>query len=251
MKPKNIIHIFLIIHALIFSCNVELKAQTESDIPIFNGKKFNVFKIKIDNNSIKNFFIFENINFVPHNVFLDSIYADNYFLTTASIVDSNCQPPGLYINNRQLIKDVETADGNGNFFLKPNGAFLVTDSTVLVCQTSEIKNNNNIIFGIQSGPMLIINGKIHPAFNPNSSNKNIRSAVGKFKNNAGDEFILFAISCEEVTFFEMSQFLITQFNCSNALCIESVRCVMAIPFVQDSSNQSPFVECRYIIYNNQ
>ncbi|SNR74348.1 phosphodiester glycosidase family protein [Dokdonia pacifica] len=227
-----------------------LKSQIESDTPIFNGKKFDIFKIKLDTNSVKNFSILENNNSVPHNDFIKLLNTDDIFLSTASIVDSNCEPIGLFINNNTLIKNVEIADGTGNFFLKPNGAFLVTDKDVIICQTSEIQNHQNIIFGIQSGPALITNGKIHPAFNPNSQNRHIRSAVGKYKNSNGDAFIVFAISHEEVTFYEIAQFFNKQYDCFNALSIESVRSVMSIPYIQNPSNQSTNIVCRYITYNN-
>lgn len=251
MKITKNIFFFLTMQMFFFVGINSLNAQTESDTQTFNGKKFNIFKIKLDNTSIKNFSFYENNSLIPHKKLTDSISVDDFFITTASIVDSNCLPIGLYVNNKKLFKNIETADGNGNFFLKPNGALLITENDVIVCQTSEIINHQNINYGIQSGPMLVIDGQIHPKFNPNSTNKHIRSAVGKYKNKNGEDFIVFAISEEEVTFFEMAQFFIKQFNCSNALCIESEGSVMSIPYISNFSNENQNIICRYLIYNNQ
>ena len=251
MKITKNIFFILTIHTMFFVGVNSLNAQTESDTQTFNGKKFDIFKIKLDNISIKNFSFYENEKYVTHNKLIDSISTEDFFITTASIVDSNCLPIGLYVYNKQVIKNIETADGNGNFFLKPNGALLITDNDVIVCQTSEINNHQNIKYGIQSGPMLIINSQIHPKFNSNSNNKHIRSAVGKYKNKNGEDFIVFAISQEEVTFFEMAQFFNKQYNCSDALCIESEGSVMSIPYITNFSNENQNVICRYLIYNNQ
>lgn len=251
MKITKKIIFVITIHIIFFVCINSLNAQTESDTQTYNGKKFNIFKIKLDNISIKNFYFYENEKNVSHDKLIDSIATENFFLTTASIVDSNCLPIGLYVYNKKLMKNIEAADGTGNFFLKPNGALLITDKDVIVCQTSEINNHQNITYGIQSGPMLIINSQIHPQFNPNSNNKHIRSAVGKYKNKNGEDFIVFAISQEEVTFFEIAQFFNKQYNCSNALCIESEGSVMSIPYITNYSNENQNVICRYLIYNNQ
>jgi uncharacterized protein YigE (DUF2233 family) len=55
----------------------------------------------------------------------------------------------------------------------------------------------------QSGPMLVIDGALHPRFLPNSTSRYIRNGVGT--TDAGD-LAVFAISNAPVTFHEFGRF---------------------------------------------
>ena len=68
----------------------------------------------------------------------------------------------------------------------------------------------------QSGPMLLLDGKINTHFIEKSENRKIRNGVGINKN--GDVF--FAISEKEVTFYEFSSFFKEQLNCVQALYLD-------------------------------
>lgn len=125
-------------------------------------------------------------------------------------------PQGLYIENYKALSGLDTASGNGNFYLKPNGIFyLLNDNTPVICTTTNFSDNKNIKKAIQSGPMLVINGKIHNAFIKNSSNLNIRNGVGILSDNR----ILFAMSKKEINFYDFAQYFKSA-GCKNALYLD-------------------------------
>lgn len=84
-----------------------------------------------------------------------------------------------------------------NFYLEPNGIFYITnDGKAGVCKTIVYSNIANVEFATQSGPMLLINGKVNKIFNPKSNNLNIRNGVGILPNND----LIFAISTTRLRF---------------------------------------------------
>jgi uncharacterized protein YigE (DUF2233 family) len=125
-------------------------------------------------------------------------------------------PQGLFIQENKTLSALDTAGGNGNFYMKPNGIFyLMADNTPHVCATSDFSDNDPIKYATQSGPMLVINGQIHPAFKKESTNLNIRNGVGILPNNK----IIFAISKTEINFYEFAEFFLN-LGCQNALYLD-------------------------------
>ena len=129
----------------------------------------------------------------------------------------NRTPQGLYIENGITIKPVDTSKvGYGNFFLQPNGVFcLMQNHQAIICPSDQLPNRKEILYATQSGPMLLIDGSYHPAFNQGSSNVHIRNGVGMLPN--GD--LLFAISKEKINFYDFATFFKEQ-GCKNALYLD-------------------------------
>ena len=125
-------------------------------------------------------------------------------------------PQGLFIENNVVVSPLDTASGGGNFYLKPNGVFYVTmDNHALISKTTDFVDNENVKFATQSGPMLLIDGEVHPAFKEGSKNLNIRNGVGILP----DGNVIFAISKEEVNFYDFALFF-QKMNCKNALYLD-------------------------------
>ncbi|MCA1965307.1 MAG: phosphodiester glycosidase family protein [Flavobacterium sp.] len=125
-------------------------------------------------------------------------------------------PQGLYIENKIIKSEIDTLNGNGNFYLKPNGVFyLTTDKNPMICKTEDFINNGMIKYATQSGPMLVIDGEIHTAFKKNSTNLNIRNGVGILPNNQ----IVFAISKKEINFYDFAEYF-KKLGCKNALYLD-------------------------------
>jgi uncharacterized protein YigE (DUF2233 family) len=125
-------------------------------------------------------------------------------------------PQGLFIQQRQLLTPVDTGSGSGNFYLKPNGILYITmENKAVICPTADFINNGQIKFATQSGPMLLINGAIHPAFRKGSSNVNIRNGVGVLSDNR----LLFAMSEEPINFYDFADYFKQQ-GCQNALYLD-------------------------------
>ena len=139
---------------------------------------------------------------------------------------ANRYPVGLYVENNQEINALNLGQKRGNFFLKPNGVFLITtnNEAQVVESTQYPKVDAKIKFATQSGPMLLLHGKIHPKFGKNSLNRNIRSGVGVLNKNK----VVFAISNQEVTFYEFASFF-KKLGCQNALYLDGHISQMYLP----------------------
>ena len=87
---------------------------------------------------------------------------------------------GLYIENggdpeQRLI----TSDGTGNFGLLPNGVFCFGDGRAAVIESLRFQAEAPACpNATQSGPMLVIDGDLHPRFLPDSDSRYIRNGVG-------------------------------------------------------------------------
>lgn len=127
-------------------------------------------------------------------------------------------PQGLYIENGKEIKVLDTiSSGYGNFYMQPNGIFYLTEKSGTVCTTrSFLKINPNPQFATQSGPMLVIEGKLHSVFQEGSKHLNIRNGVGI--DNDGN--VLFAISNEKVNLYDFAMLFKEKLHCKNALYLD-------------------------------
>lgn len=138
------------------------------------------------------------------------------FSTNGGMYKKNNSPQGLYIENKIIKSEIDTSNGNGNFYLKPNGVFyLTTDKNPIICKTEDFVNNGKIKYATQSGPMLVIDGEIHNTFKKNSTNLNIRNGVGILPNNQ----IVFAISKKEINFYDFAEYF-KKLGCKNALYLD-------------------------------
>lgn len=125
-------------------------------------------------------------------------------------------PVGLFIQQQTTITPLDTLTGNGNFYLKPNGVFYLTkDNKAVICPTADFVDDGQIRFATQSGPMLLINGALHPAFRQGSPNLNIRNGVGLLPGNK----LLFAMSKEPISFYDLASWFKEE-GCQNALYLD-------------------------------
>jgi uncharacterized protein YigE (DUF2233 family) len=101
------------------------------------------------------------------------------FAMNAGMYHEDRSPVGLYIENGQQLKKLSTADGPGNFSMKPNGVFYVDGNKAGVMETKAfLKRKMEPKFATQSGPMLVIDGKLHPRFLKDATSRNRRNGVG-------------------------------------------------------------------------
>lgn len=138
------------------------------------------------------------------------------FITNGGMYKKDQSPQGLFIQNTITKSALDTSNASGNFYLKPNGVFYLTSSKeAFVVKTEDFKSSKDIEFATQSGPMLVIDGKIHSAFTKNSTNLNIRNGVGILPNNK----VLFVLSKKEVNLYEFAEFFKNK-GCKNALYLD-------------------------------
>jgi len=147
------------------------------------------------------------------------------FAMNGGMFMTNNAPLGLFIQEQRVVNGLNAASGEGNFYLKPNGVFYITNANkAVVCTSSEFVDNNNIKYATQSGPMLVIDGEIHPAFKKGSANLNIRNGVGILPDNR----IVFAMSKKEINFYDFALFF-KNLGCKNALYLDGFVSRMYLP----------------------
>lgn len=141
--------------------------------------------------------------------------ADVAFAMNAGMFDAAGSPIGLYIENGQELHAVSTADGPGNFHLKPNGVFWIdaAGDPHVVTTDAYLAANPKPVWATQSGPMLVIDGQLHPAFSDDGDSRYVRNGAGA----SGDHTAWFVISDEPVSFGKMARFFRDDLKSLNAL----------------------------------
>lgn len=140
------------------------------------------------------------------------------FAMNAGMFDDDGEAIGLLIEDGIQRHAINTADGPGNFHLKPNGVFsLDTDGTLHVETAQDfIARNAAPQWATQSGPMLVIDGKLHPKIAANGPSRNVRNGVGV----SGPHTAYFVISETEVSFGKLARFFRDKLKCQNALYLD-------------------------------
>lgn len=140
------------------------------------------------------------------------------FAMNGGMYQKDGSPQGLYIENFKTLANLDNGNGDGNFYLKPNGVFFITkNEEAIISITENFKFSKNIKYATQSGPMLVSNGKIHAEFKEGSVNLNIRNGVGILPDNT----ILFAMSKEPINFYDFALFFKSK-GCKNALYLDGL-----------------------------
>jgi len=139
------------------------------------------------------------------------------FATNAGMYHPDYRPVGLYVENGRELAHANTKAGPGNFHMKPNGVFYVAGDTAGVLETgSFLKQRPAADFATQSGPMLVVNGRLHPRFARSGGSRKDRSGVGVRDENT----LVFAVSEAEVSFDEFARLFRDRLRCDNALFLD-------------------------------
>lgn len=139
------------------------------------------------------------------------------FAMNGGMYDEALKPIGLYIEGGKLLHKLNRRNGAGNFQLKPNGVFYVTGATGGVMETEAYARSGiNPDYATQSGPMLVIDGALHPKFSENGTSAKYRNGVGAIDGS----HVVFAISDQPVTFYDFALFFRDGLKTRNALFLD-------------------------------
>lgn len=140
------------------------------------------------------------------------------FAMNAGMYDDTGAPVGLYVEQSMVLHALNLADGPGNFHLKPNGVFSVDTDGHFQITTSDAYHARKVTpaWATQSGPMLVINGTLHPSFSHDGDSRFIRNGVGV----AESDMAYFVISTKAVSFGRMARFFRDVLKCNNALYLD-------------------------------
>lgn len=140
------------------------------------------------------------------------------FAMNAGMYDEEGAPIGLFVEDGEKAKPLNLRPGPGNFHLLPNGV-LSADSKGGIAVTQSAKFKATIVkprWATQSGPMLVIGGKLHPKFDADGPSRLIRNGVGV--RDAGSAF--FVISEEAVSFGRFARLFRDALGCPDALYLD-------------------------------
>jgi uncharacterized protein YigE (DUF2233 family) len=140
------------------------------------------------------------------------------FAMNAGMYDENGRPIGLYVENGVARHRLNLRSGPGNFHLQPNGVFAVDDRGRVSITPSKLfaTTKRPARWATQSGPMLLIRGKLHPRFDADGPSRLVRNGVGV----AGPRIAWFAISEEGVSFGRFARLFRDELGCTDALFLD-------------------------------
>ena len=101
------------------------------------------------------------------------------FAMNAGMYHADRAPVGHYVEDGKELMGVISRAGPGNFGLLPNGVFCIRENRADVMETTRFLDTApSCDFATQSGPMLVIDGQLHPRFLEASTSLYIRNGVG-------------------------------------------------------------------------
>lgn len=140
------------------------------------------------------------------------------FAMNGGMFDEAGKPIGYFVENSERLKELNTADGEGNFHLKPNGVFYGTGDAWEIRTAEDFRDSvgERPQFGTQSGPMLVIDGRIHPEITQDGPSKLVRNAVGVDDKGRAH----FVISNAPLSFGRLARFYRNELKVKNALYLD-------------------------------
>lgn len=137
------------------------------------------------------------------------------FAMNAGMYHDDRSPVGHYREDGVETMRVIPNAGPGNFGLLPNGVLCINEDSAQVYETLDYVDRAPACRdATQSGPMLVIDGALHPRFLPDSTSRFVRNGVGT---SADGGTAVFVISNGSVTFHEFGSFFRDYLKLPNAL----------------------------------
>ncbi|KQV53802.1 MULTISPECIES: phosphodiester glycosidase family protein [unclassified Duganella] len=138
------------------------------------------------------------------------------FAMNAGMYHADYSPVGLLVADGIEFAPLNLEHGKGNFFLQPNGVFLVTDAGAQVVESSAYPAfARQARIATQSGPMLLSEGRINPLFDPISRSAYIRNGVCAIDGKA-----IFVISDVPLNLYAFASYFRDTLKCRDALYLD-------------------------------
>jgi uncharacterized protein YigE (DUF2233 family) len=204
----------------------------------FEGDRYHVVEVSVDTAIGNRFLLTPGHQLGPSTI-------NKSLVLSAGFSQKDCTPLGLERVEGHERKAIDLGTGNGNFYLLPNGVFAVERNGVRIMESRQYRSSPGEILAFQSGPLMIHQGIIHPAFQPHSPNMAYRSAVGLREHN-GQQILCFVMSADPVRFHAISRFMKEQLGCDEALMLGSGFTELGLPYISDPSMFSG-KSCRYLV----
>ena len=227
---------FLFLIMMVWAAGTANAACTDES---FNSQKFTLCRFDPATTNLRLFNFEDNgqplLNFNALESHLKAEGKTLTFAMNAGMFDENHRAIGLYVEAGKTLHKASRSHGPGNFNLKPNGVFYWGKGKAGVMETDAyLKSGIRPDYATQSGPLLVINGRIHPKISPSGTSAKFRNGVGIDKNGQ----IIFAISAWPVTFYSFASLFKDGLNCPNALFLDGSISSLYAPELSRNDNLS-------------
>ena len=139
------------------------------------------------------------------------------FAVNAGMYHLDLSPVGLFVADGAMRHPAVTGSGSGNFFLKPNGVFFAGEGRAGILETAAFLSAGlHPDVATQSGPMLVIAGRLHPALKPDGTSLKKRNGVGV----RDGHVVVFALSDAPVSFHRFALLFRDRLGCPDALYLD-------------------------------
>jgi uncharacterized protein YigE (DUF2233 family) len=142
------------------------------------------------------------------------------FAMNGGMYGDDLKPIGYYVEKGERLAELNRGEGEGNFYMKPNGVFFGSGGggwRVLGSNTFFETVGERPEFGTQSGPLLVNEGKLHPDIQDNGPSRAIRSGVGV----DGSGKAHFVIADAPVSFGQLARYFRDEVKAPRALHLDS------------------------------
>lgn len=142
------------------------------------------------------------------------------FAMNAGMYHEDRRPVGLYVEEEESEMGLVKNAGPGNFGMLPNGVFWLDEGAAGVTETlayAERFANDPPRFATQSGPMLVVDGELHPVLNPDGTSVRRRNGVGVSDDGRR---VVFVISDSPVNFHVFARLFRDELDLPNALYLD-------------------------------
>jgi uncharacterized protein YigE (DUF2233 family) len=153
----------------------------------------------------------------------------------AGMYEPDLQPVGLLVDRGKEVSPANTARGTGNFYWKPNGIFFVGEGQAGILETSlYLKRRPVADYATQSGPLLVVGGRIGSRMLASTVSKKIRNGVGIRDAHTA----IFVISNDPVSFSDFARLFRDALSCPDALYFDGSISDVLVPALDRADRRS-------------
>ncbi len=158
------------------------------------------------------------------------------FAMNAGMFHPDFRAVGLLVVDGKTLVPINRGTGFGNFFMQPNGVFMIDAEGARVLATHEFRNHAPD-FATQSGPLLVDRGMIPNtvAFRAGSTSRTVRNGVCA----PTPRRVAFVITEGKVNFHEFARFFRDELHCTDALYLDGTISSLYAPALRRADDHSP------------
>ncbi|MEM9437707.1 MAG: phosphodiester glycosidase family protein [Pseudomonadota bacterium] len=187
-------------------------AQAGCDDITFAGNRYTVCEVDLTQQTARLFWrdetgaLYGDFAALPDNVTV---------ATNGGMYHDDRRPVGHYLEDGEEIVSPIPNAGPGNFGLLPNGVLCLNEGSARIIETlAYIEESPNCQYATQSGPMLVIDGALHPRFLADGTSRKRRGGVGV---SADGKTLVIAVTGNAVNFHSFATLFRDGLGTPNAL----------------------------------